>query len=113
MHLPFVIEGNFNKHSFLCWFEKLMQHICKNFNPLETVIVLDNASIHNKEIIFQYAQKYQIYVLFLPPYSPDLNPIEKFWGFMKRSIRNIIANFPEKSTLDALFDFSAQHTYVT
>lgn len=111
IHYPCLIEGNFNKQSFLFWFENFMKYICKNFNPLESMIVLDNASIHNKEIIFQYAKKYQIYVLFLPPYSPDLNPIEKIWGSMKSYIRNTIAHFPQKSILDALSDFTLNYSH--
>ncbi|MDR2074922.1 MAG: transposase [Holosporales bacterium] len=37
----------------------------------------------------------------LPPYSPDLNPIEKFWSWLKRQIKNIINKF---TSLDEAID---------
>ncbi len=33
-------------------------------------------------------------VLFLPPYSPDLNPIEKFWANFKRKVKETVQAFP-------------------
>ena len=58
--------------------------------PENSVIVMDNASFHKssetKEIIESNGRR----ILFLPPYSPDLNPIEKFWAVMKSKIKKII-----------------------
>nr|WP_284525016.1 transposase [Orientia tsutsugamushi] len=41
--------------------------------------------------------------MFLPPYSPDLNPIEKFWANMKLWIRNQITQFAK--SYDAIISF--------
>jgi len=45
-----------------------------------SIIILDNATFHKKSILPDLAKKYHCEVLFLPPYSPDLNPIEKKVG---------------------------------
>ncbi|MCL1824141.1 MAG: transposase, partial [Oscillospiraceae bacterium] len=42
-------------------------------------------------------QSYNCEVLFLPPYSPDLNPIEKKWAWLKRKLREILYNFDSAS----------------
>ncbi|WP_354666716.1 transposase [Orientia tsutsugamushi] len=42
-------------------------------------------------------------VIFFPPYSPDLNPIEKFWANMKLWIRNQITQFAK--SYDAIISF--------
>jgi transposase len=43
-------------------------------------------------------------VLFLPPYSPDLNPIEHFWSLLKKKLREIIENFASlDEAVDAIF----------
>lgn len=51
-----------------------------------TVVVLDNAAIHTskkfKEQIKRWEEK-GLYLFYLPPYSPQLNPIEQLWKFMK------------------------------
>lgn len=61
-----------------------------------SVIVLDNAKIHHNESLIEYLQAFGIRVEFLPPYSPDLNPIESSFSviksFLKRN-RDYIESF--------------------
>jgi len=52
-----------------------------------SVLVLDNASIHKGGQIECLVQQAGCHVLYLPPYSPDLNPIELAWAFVKRLVR--------------------------
>jgi len=58
-----------------------------------SVIILDNATFHRKSVLKVLAQRYNCDVLFLPPYSPDLNPIEKKWAWLKRKLRDILHLF--------------------
>ena len=44
---------------------------------------MDNCSIHHVEYVTDYIKDSGILLLFLPPYSPDLNPIESVFGFVK------------------------------
>jgi transposase len=50
-----------------------------------SVIVLDNATFHKSMLTIERVQKAGCKLLFLPPYSPHLNPIEKLWGNIKRA----------------------------
>jgi transposase len=52
-----------------------------------SVIVLDNAKIHHNEDLIRYLQAFGIRVEFLPPYSPDLNPIESAFSVMKSFLK--------------------------
>jgi len=52
-----------------------------------SVLVLDNASIHKGGNIERLVTRAGCRVLYLPPYSPDMNPIELIWGFVKRRVR--------------------------
>ena len=51
------------------------------------VLILDNASIHKGGQIERLVKRAGCRVLYLPPYSPDLNPIELAWAFVKRGVR--------------------------
>ena len=68
--------------------------------PEGSVIVMDNASFHRKSRLPGLAERAGHRVLFLPPYSPELNPIENFWGWLKRELRRILPCCPTFS--DAL-----------
>lgn len=52
-----------------------------------SVIVLDNAKIHHDEGLIEYLQAFGIHVKFLPPYSPDLNPIETAFSVIKSFLK--------------------------
>lgn len=56
--------------------------------PSNSVIVLDNATFHKSDYLKEIAAKNDIELLFLPLYSPELNPIEKLWANLKRFWRN-------------------------
>ena len=55
------------------------------------VLIMDNAAFHKSETTRLLIEQAQCQLLFLPAYSPDLNPIEKFWANLKSKIKNIIS----------------------
>ncbi len=57
------------------------------------VVIMDNARFHNKKRLHEYARVYKVTVVFLPPYSPDYNPIEHVWANMKRFLSNTMLAF--------------------
>lgn len=83
---PLQYSGTMDSRLFEYWFE----HMLMRDVPKGTVIVMDNASFHRKKKLFQLAQSYNCRVIFLPPYSPDLNPIENFWSWLKSQLRKIL-----------------------
>jgi len=62
--------------------------------PDNSVIVMDNASFH-KRIDTQSAIEKNHTLLFQPPYSPDLNPIEKKWAYLKKVRKKFRVSIPE------------------
>ncbi len=53
-------------------------------------VIIDNASFHPKERLQQLVRQAECEVIFLPPYSPDLNKIEKFWARLKHYVRKYL-----------------------
>ena len=83
---PMEYNGTMDSLLFETWFEH-------NFLPVikkGTVIVMDNAPFHRKKQLSCVAQKAGCSLIFLPPYSPLFNPIEKFWSWLKRYLRKIL-----------------------
>ena len=94
---PFQYSGTMNSSLFEYWFtQQLLPSLQKG-----TVIVMDNASFHSKKRLIFAAQNAGCNLLFLPPYSPELNPIEKFWAWLKCFLRKILPSVA--SFDDALF----------
>ena len=54
--------------------------------PQRDIIIMDNAAFHKKEVLQNLAGKYSQELIFLPPYSPEYNPIEHTWSDLKRNI---------------------------
>ena len=86
---PLEYCGTTDSVLFELWFEyRLLKEVKKG-----SVIILDNATFHKKSVLPNLARRYGCEVLFLPPYSPDLNPIEKKWAWIKRKLRDILHFF--------------------
>jgi len=81
----FAFSGTMNSALFEGWLEHIF--VPALMNPEKSVLIIDNASAHRNDTIQQIADEYGFKVIFLPPYSPDLNPIEKYWANVKRRLR--------------------------
>ncbi|WP_156623543.1 transposase [Faucicola atlantae] len=55
--------------------------------------MLDNARFHHGGDLKQIAELYNIELMYLPPYSPELNPIEQLWAVIKQKVRLTLSNF--------------------
>lgn len=86
---PMVFYGSCNTVLFNAWVE---QELIKSLKPGQ-VVVMDNAAFHKSLKTQELIESVGCKVIFLPPYSPDLNPIEKFWANMKRWIKNNYIRF--------------------
>lgn len=66
-------------------FEDFIAQLLKRPEP-KSVLVMDNASFHHSERIEQMCSEAEVKLVFLSPYSPDLNPIEEFFAELKALI---------------------------
>jgi len=87
---PLQYGGRTDHRLFETWFET---RLCRALKA-DDVVVMDNATFHRKKTLRSIAERFGVRVIFLPPYSPDLNPIEKFWSWLKSKLRSILRFFP-------------------
>ncbi|ETZ07294.1 hypothetical protein P618_200526 [Holospora obtusa F1] len=59
----------------------------------EQIVITDNAAFHRSQRTKELIESVSCQLIFLPPYSPDLNSIKKFWANMKRWVKNQIKQF--------------------
>jgi len=97
---PFVFSGTLNKELFS---EYLKVYLKPNLAE-DDILLLDNSSVHTSRIVLDMLRDCKIKYLFLPRYSPDYNPIEFLWAFMKSILRKMEARTREK--LDDAIDLA-------
>jgi transposase len=83
---PFTVEGACNRTVFETWLENCLIPVLR---PGEWVIV-DNATFHHGGRIAQLIEAAGCQLVYLPPYSPDLNRIEKCWAWLKSRVRKLL-----------------------
>jgi transposase len=80
---PFVIDGPINGDIFLAYVETLLVPTLKPGD----VVILDNLGSHKSEAVRRAIRRAGAHLIFLPPYSPDLNPIEQVFAKLKHLMR--------------------------
>ena len=80
---PFCYQGTCNTALFNFWVENFL---VPELSPGQ-VVILDNATFHKSQKTKELIESAKCKILFLPPYSPDLNPIEIFWANFKRMVK--------------------------
>jgi transposase len=85
MIAPMVLDGPINGH----WFEAYVPHVLVPELPPGDVVIMDNLSSHKRPVVKELIEAEKAHLLYLPPYSPDFNPIEKAFSRRKAMLRKI------------------------
>lgn len=80
-----VIDGSCDKETFREFMEKILLPQTRKGD----VVIMDNARIHKKSFDIALFEIKGVEIKYLPPYSPDLNPIEKMWSKVKNTMRQL------------------------
>lgn len=92
---PFTIDCPMDGEVFGVYVERVLM---PTLRPGD-VVVMDNLTAHKRPLIKRQIESAGASVLYLPPYSPDLNPIEMIWSKVKGLLRTLAAR-----TVDALHE---------
>ncbi|MBO9128589.1 IS630 family transposase [Bacillus sp. 165] len=88
---------NIQNEEFLCMetnrcnattFLTFVRYILAQYQEEHIVMILDNAKIHHAKLLKSFLKQNEprLTLLFLPPYSPNLNAVERIWGWLKGSV---------------------------
>lgn len=100
---PWLFEGPVNGEMFLAWVE---QGLGPALRPGE-VVILDNLATHKIRGVREAIQARGARLLYLPPYSPDFNPIEPMWSKIKQVLRSHAPRSDEQLLLAAKAAFQS------
>ena len=78
-----VYQGSIDSARLAWWLEEEVFIYCTPFPGPRSVIIMDNCSTHHWDYTRETCERVGVKLLYLPPYSPDLNPIEEFFSVMK------------------------------
>lgn len=86
INVPMTYSGTMNGELFLYWLKNMLVPSLEK----GTVVIMDNASIHKVAEVKELIENAGCSLLYLPPYSPDFNPIENYWAIMKSHIKKLL-----------------------
>ena len=92
---PVTFEGGCKRDTVENWLHTLGQSLPKDEldSYPQRFLIMDNARFHRGGDLKQIAEKYNLTLLYLPPYSPELNPVEHKWAVVKQKVKLSINDF--------------------
>lgn len=84
---PFALEGAVDAEAFLVYVERVLLPALHGGE----IVVLDNLACHKHPRVRELIESVGAKVWYLPPYSPDFNPIEEMWSKIKQILRSLAA----------------------
>ena len=98
---PFIFEGTMDSDLFNAYLYLVLLPLV----PFGAIIIMDNAKYHLSEETRELIEEKGCRLIYLSPYSPELNRIEKYWGILKRYIQRYRCFFSSlKDTLFFIFN---------
>jgi transposase len=91
---PCVIDGPINGESFLAYIEQVL---VPTLGPGD-IVIIDNLGSHKGKAVRRAIRTAGAKLFFLPPYSPDLNPIEQAIAKLKAHLRKLASRSPQRLT---------------
>lgn len=106
-----VYTGTTDAERFLTFCEHLVSK-CDRYPLPNSVVVMDNASIHHSEEVEALFARAGVRLVYLPPYSPDFNPIEEYFSQLKAFIKRDFSLWEEGSfeTFEGFLEYCVQIT---
>lgn len=96
---PMVLDGPMDRVCFEAYVEQVLVPVLAP----GSIVVMDNLSAHKSLAVSEMIHTAEAELWYLPPYSPDLNPIELMWSKIKTALRSVKAR-----TQETLFDAIAK-----
>ena len=90
---PMLLDGPMDGEVFRAWCEQMLAPVLRPYH----IVVMDNLAAHKVDGVRQAIEACGATLLYLPPYSPDLNPIENAFAKLKAHVRKAAAR-----TIEAL-----------
>lgn len=78
-------SGGTTKEKFMDYLEHILFPTLRE----NDIVIMDNMRTHRAKVVKDLAERMNIHILYLPAYSPDLNPIEKMWSKIKSILRKL------------------------
>ena len=89
-------------------FKQFLAYLIRFYSDVDKIIlIVDNARAHHAKLVKEFLKEHEhkIELLYLPPYSPELNPIERFWKYMRKTVTHNTFFKTFKEFLRALINF--------
>lgn len=103
---PWLFEGAMDGEMFLAWVIQGLVPTLKNGD----VVIMDNLATHKVQGVLEAIEAVGARLLYLPPYSPDFNPIENMWSKIKQILRSQVPRTASELIAAAKIAFQAIST---
>ena len=81
-----ITKGTLNSQGFLCFLKHMISNIkeTEDIDPIDIMLILDNAPIHQANVVLEFINTSKLRWVFLPQYSPELAPVETAFAILKQ-----------------------------